>query len=380
MFRTVCQEMQSPSPALPPPLPPPHHTLGPKPPKPAPQINGEVPDARESIDQRFLFCHICQETYRRPKVLPCLHSFCKPCLEDYAAQQAQDGAVPCPICNCQAVIPKEGIAGFKTNTFINSLNGGDDLANGPRRCDFCVKRGKTASAILKCLECREFLCGACSENHKLTSITMHHHTLSLADLRSGRYSREIRAIEQVTCDIHKNEVIMLYCLKCRQPICRDCKVNAHDGHDCAPLKDATERHVSKVSTLMDKLKSHMDLETKMLEDYNDYSSKLKLSHTELVRAIQQRDDELCELVHKLRDKTIEREAKLYQDEKKYIMEERDRMHGNINAMNTAHSFTENILKHGQDVDIMSLSKPILDRIASLCLPQAIPDRKKFSFQ
>lgn len=45
-----------------------------------------------------LECTICSEQYKEPKVLPCLHSFCKTCLEGLLPREGLSWRVDCPSC------------------------------------------------------------------------------------------------------------------------------------------------------------------------------------------------------------------------------------------------------------------------------------------
>ena len=46
-----------------------------------------------------LECAICLEQYEEPKVLPCLHSFCKTCLEGLLPKEGLAWRVDCPSCH-----------------------------------------------------------------------------------------------------------------------------------------------------------------------------------------------------------------------------------------------------------------------------------------
>ena len=57
--------------------------------------------------ESLLTCCICLDRYRNPKLLPCQHSFCEPCLDglvDYARRQ-----IKCPECRAETRLPYTGI-------------------------------------------------------------------------------------------------------------------------------------------------------------------------------------------------------------------------------------------------------------------------------
>lgn len=45
-----------------------------------------------------LECAVCLEQYKEPKVLPCLHSYCKKCLEGLLTKQGEVWRMNCPSC------------------------------------------------------------------------------------------------------------------------------------------------------------------------------------------------------------------------------------------------------------------------------------------
>ena len=45
-----------------------------------------------------LECAVCLEQYKEPKVLPCLHSYCKNCLEGLLTKQGVVWRINCPSC------------------------------------------------------------------------------------------------------------------------------------------------------------------------------------------------------------------------------------------------------------------------------------------
>ncbi|XP_033742627.1 tripartite motif-containing protein 2-like [Pecten maximus] len=77
--------------------------------------------ARE-IQDTFLTCAICFQTFSKPKALPCLHTFCEGCLRDYIVSRYENtGQFPCPVCRQVIYTPYNGVVDFPDNHFIKSL-------------------------------------------------------------------------------------------------------------------------------------------------------------------------------------------------------------------------------------------------------------------
>lgn len=78
----------------------------------------------DRIKEDHLTCTICFQTFLKPKALPCLHTFCEGCLQDYVSGRNfdADGAFDCPICRARVQIPSEGIRGFPDNHLLKSLS------------------------------------------------------------------------------------------------------------------------------------------------------------------------------------------------------------------------------------------------------------------
>ncbi len=59
-------------------------------------------------------CPICLDTFQHPKILPCSHTFCLRCLEQYSATQLNSATqspkeLMCPTCKLLHTIPDRGI-------------------------------------------------------------------------------------------------------------------------------------------------------------------------------------------------------------------------------------------------------------------------------
>ena len=83
-------------------------------------IGSKISTLAEDVDKE-LTCAICLSRYETPKVLPCLHTYCKGCLGDLLAKSREPNRVTCPQCKEEHKLPEDGVDGFRTYFTINNL-------------------------------------------------------------------------------------------------------------------------------------------------------------------------------------------------------------------------------------------------------------------
>ena len=79
-------------------------------------------DTELSIEQikkivDHLICPTCRELYKKPKYLPCYHSYCEECLVKLMVHSN----ITCPECRKTSVIPSGEVKQLPNNFFINRL-------------------------------------------------------------------------------------------------------------------------------------------------------------------------------------------------------------------------------------------------------------------
>ncbi|KAH9488481.1 hypothetical protein Btru_062316 [Bulinus truncatus] len=127
----------------------------------------ESSSGQEETMATMLFCRMCQAVYRQPKILQCLHSFCRPCLVNAVSHTAERGTViVCPVCSIEGRLPPNGIVGIPDNCFLNrlcqeyvsevqshlaarSLHGGSALDTSPRPSEFSALRTRLSDEMAR---------------------------------------------------------------------------------------------------------------------------------------------------------------------------------------------------------------------------------------
>jgi len=106
-------------------------------------LNEEV----DGIDITEDVCAICMEDFRTPKLLPCRHTFCLPCLDDLVSSKHEANIFSCPICRRKTKLSRLGVDGLLTNYFVPSAPEvvqcnicGIESDHRLVRCDKCLRR------------------------------------------------------------------------------------------------------------------------------------------------------------------------------------------------------------------------------------------------
>ena len=124
---------------------------------------------------------MCNNVFRDPKVLPCLHTFCLKCIENFGKDKKEGDALECPMCREVCKVPTGGLLKLDTNIFIETLI----PTAGPRRgsldadCHTCmVEKSRRVAATSFCMECQRSMCDPCTSIHGSMTISKTHQVLS----------------------------------------------------------------------------------------------------------------------------------------------------------------------------------------------------------
>ncbi|XP_002733156.1 tripartite motif-containing protein 2-like [Saccoglossus kowalevskii] len=321
------------------------------------------------INDEFLKCPVCFDHCEKPKVLPCLHSFCMKCLE----KLVKDGSktVECPKCRQEEILPENGIHGLQDNFFISDLaesmstwKSVEDENNQPV-CSGCCSRDAANS---RCLTCLDFLCDNCVALHKQLRVFRNHMVVTLEQIRAGEHVDSLRVkLEPLKCELHEGEILRFYCSKCEVPICRDCTVLDHPkpDHPFINLKDAVEKHRSDLKALLGststKVKAFDEALVKVEKAVNHLAENRQKSKEDIERIAaeikEKIDNNQAELLRQLEDSANIKD--------KQLQAIGDHLQMELCKMNSACELAENILEVGTEWEVVSLHKQLASRMQEL---------------
>uniref|UniRef100_A0A8C2ZTE5 FinTRIM family, member 67 n=1 Tax=Cyclopterus lumpus TaxID=8103 RepID=A0A8C2ZTE5_CYCLU len=196
------------------------------------------------LDRDQFNCSVCLDVLRDPVTIPCGHSYCSVCIQNYWDQDDYLGIFVCPQCrhnfNPRPVLARntmladvvekfkktglqESLTAFTTTPPVNP----SFAEAGDVECDVCV--GRKNKAVKSCLVCLASYCEVHLQPH-YESAAFKKHKLVAAS----------KKLQETICGRH-DKLLEVYCRTDKQCICYLCLTDEHKGHDTV-LVEAEIQH------------------------------------------------------------------------------------------------------------------------------------------
>ena len=280
-------------------------------------------------------CSICKEEIKDSKVLPCVHTFCRKCLEELFKGKKPGDKVRCPVCRMEFDIPTGGVPKLPKNFFVEKLLDAQkcqlNMSASDVTCDICSSlRNEKNKVIISaaekhCLECRQNLCSHCAQMHLVTKGLEGHQVNPIGE---STVSERSSNYEVKRCDEHEDKKIEIYCLECKTAVCLACFCRKHNGHKCSDIKDVAE-------DLKNQIKTDIEKSNNLLQEVNDKFEKLEQILNDFVVDVQETEKEIVQrakdikqlvdrhvnlLVQKLNLKKAEKIKELVSAKEEYLVQ------------------------------------------------------------
>lgn len=312
------------------------------------------------VADNFLTCSVCDEPFKYPVGLPCLHSFCKECLTKHILSTTKGQKAPkgfnCPKCKRHVDSPDSHQPPhswadlFAPNHFVLSLMEGVKLRSDSQKCDPCSRRNEKVTAIRWCKECGEALCQQCEGFHRSMKYSQHHHLVSMDDLKHQPIKS---TVSRPPCPDHEGTLLGFFCEDHNQVICSSCVTIDHRKcRHVTTTAEAAEKQHNDAETLRERLKLQRDW-ARRIADNRRHSSQVMDDSANQIR------QQITSIREQINDLLVQKESKILEELKVIHTEEKQKYEGAIETCDGLVSTTENAisllqnsLKHGSDTDVI----------------------------
>ncbi|XP_010584423.1 PREDICTED: tripartite motif-containing protein 2 isoform X3 [Haliaeetus leucocephalus] len=269
------------------------------------------------IDKQFLICSICLDRYKNPKVLPCLHTFCERCLQNYIP--AHSLTLSCPVCRQTSILPEKGVSALQNNFFITNLM--DVLQRTPDN--------------------------SIEESSILETVTA------------------VAAGKPLSCPNHDGNVMEFYCQSCETAMCRECTEGEHAEHPTVPLKDVVEQHKASLQVQLDAVNKRLPEIDSALHFISEIIHQLTNQKASIVDDIHSTFDELQKTLN-VRKSVLLMELEVnYGLKHKVLQTQLDTLLEGQESIKSCSNFTAQALNHGTETEVLLVKKQMSDKLNEL---------------
>jgi hypothetical protein len=254
-------------------------------------------------------CPICMEIYVDPRTLPCLHTYCFKCIEEFTKDNEPGTKTLCPVCRTEFIIPPIGVAGLRKNFFMEKMKYIRELSlptdERLKTCDVCCRgnigvEGKLAS--MYCVDCQEKMCEGCSRSHRGMKMSCQHTQVKFED--RATLTEQVRSnYPPPKCDKHVDKVLEVYCLKCKTMLCMMCYIMEHQKHDCSEVSKVAEEFRSQMKVDIKGMNDNIKKNRNMLAGINEEKERF-------VKKVEEVETEICKRAEKLKTLVDQDKTKL----------------------------------------------------------------------
>ncbi|MBN3311075.1 TIF1A factor, partial [Amia calva] len=274
------------------------------------QIEEESPKQRSSLNLLDT-CAVCTLSFqsREPRLLPCLHSFCKKCLPPPARYlmlpEKRDTSLPgenaarsiavirCPVCQQECVEMD-----VMDNFFVK------DTVEVPSST---VEKTSQLSSVPACSWC--VLPSASEMKTQMNSVILSKYIflnnlvyfISVVNKQNLCITEVVCVSNQrpVFCHVHKKEPLKLFCETCDRLTCRDCQLLEHKEHRYQFIEDACKNHRECLESMTLQLQD----KKKVVESVSDIIKNRLIKVDENRKAVEQEISlAICTLIMEIKRK------------------------------------------------------------------------------
>ena len=312
-------------------------------------------------------CPVCQEHFRDPKILPCLHYYCKECVRQLALRAGTNRPFACPECRRGTVLPQNDPDQLPTAFFVNrmkELRTKMEKAQGKVEaiCELCS--GAKVEAF--CRQCAEFICNDCVRSHRKMKTFAAHRVVTLQELKEGGAKAiSLKEAPPPVCEDH-NEQLKIYCFDCNHLICRDCVISDHAGHKFEFVNKSAPRYKKTLKESLvplTKIQTNLSAATREVEEVEREVSD---QHKTVAGTIEQSFKQLHEILHKREKQLLDRASELKQQKLDNLGAQKKGFALATSEIQGLVEFVERSVENATDEEFMSLQQHIQEQIQEQC--------------
>lgn len=311
--------------------------------------------------EKEITCPVCQERYCDPKMLPCLHYYCRECVRQLALRGQP---FSCPECRKETFLPHNDPDRLPTLFFVNRMKDVHaQLEKAQRKVEATCEMCGEEKAEAFCRQCAYFICDRCVQLHPKLRVFAGHEVVTLDELKEGGLNRipPLLPVPPPRCTEH-DELLKLFCFDCDRLICRDCLIDDHSGHKREFVKKAVpecRKMLREGLAPLGKINADITEATKQVEVVKTRISSQSASVT---TTIQQSFKNIHELLYRREQELLSKTSKLAEKKLDTLNAQQKSLQMTAAEILSLSDFVKKNLESATDEELICLHKAIVAQL------------------
>ncbi|ESO10813.1 hypothetical protein HELRODRAFT_167313 [Helobdella robusta] len=311
-------------------------------------------------------CPICRECMRDPRILHCVHTFCRECLVKYSKGVRPGEKLACPVCRAEFIIPERGLDDLPKNFIVEKLcdarNVDDDWQEYEESNTF-ASRDRSRRSLRGCGGSGV---GGSEKNAAGTTAKVS---------RCPKHLREVTEAFCCQCEVSRvfkfnayllRNFPLLRCNKLFQiAVCQKCKNHEHKNHQFCSIDEFYDDFKKRVHSDLKKLETICG----EVDKQGEYVDGCRVSFIEAVRNVKEETARRAEEIKLLIDRqliSIHEELDLKQED---LLKECDVVSSQLQLQKTQvdsfKTFTTEVIERADPSDLACNARDIKCRATEL---------------
>ena len=315
--------------------------------------------------EKEVTCAVCQEHYTEPKILPCLHYYCKQCILRLALRTGKNKPFSCPECRKDTTLPEGGVEELKSAFFINRLKSmyvkHKKALSKQAHCEICTSPQALAEAF--CQQCDKFACKSCVHMHSIMKVAFDGHKIvsidQLLKIKAEEFVPKNPAYSK--CQVH-GELLKIYCFDCNKLICRDCTVKDHKDHDIEFNNVAADNMKKEIMESLKPLREVEDSLSRALEEVSHTEREVEAQGDSVANTIETSFEELHTILETRKQQLLEEAGRRVREKMEKLKGQEENLSIASAEVRSVIDYTEQCVRLCTDDEVMSMHTEISQRI------------------
>ncbi|KAK3588239.1 hypothetical protein CHS0354_029563, partial [Potamilus streckersoni] len=313
-----------------------------------------------------LNCPLCLETFKSPKVLTCLHTFCERCICRHVRNLREVGTqsetITCPVCRNPShapaadQTPDQWAAKLCNNSIVLSLlrspeSSKDELVY----CQPCLILEKQNLSVAYCATCFEHLCNRCYTYHKSIKMSKDH-SINLQSVQAQQNWNSTPS-DMYRCSMHEEEY-KYFCTNHKELCCSHCAVKYHRKCEELMLTKDLFKSIEEVrdnKQISENLDAVKKMFIKFLESRSNNLEIIEQQKTAITKIIQDWTINIKERVDRLQTAALEELNQICKQERVTITDHIVECQSTIAAIETTEEMFMESRKSEDDMKVFIIT-------------------------